>query len=80
MRVTFIIGGLGAGKVSQRLTEYSLLTFPRVLNLQTKFRFSTKLTEFMASGVPVFTANVSDNSLFVKDGLNGFIMQGKKYN
>lgn len=71
-------GNLVTEEVALRLTEYSLLAFPRPLNLQTKFGFSTKLAEFMASGVPVLTTDVSDNSIFVKDGENGFLMQGRK--
>jgi len=71
-------GNLSTEEVGQKLTEYSLLAFPRPLNLQTKFGFSTKLAEFMASGVPVLTTNVSDNSIFIKDGVNGFLIQGKR--
>ena len=32
----------------------------------------------MESGVPVLTTNVSDNSIFIKDGVNGFLIQGGK--
>jgi len=56
-----------------------LLIIPRPLNLQTKYGFSTKLSEYLISGVPVLVTNVSDNSLYIKDGYNGFIVEPGNY-
>jgi glycosyltransferase involved in cell wall biosynthesis len=50
-----------------------LLVLPRPLNPQTHYGFSTKLSEYLVSGVPVFVTDVSDNALFIKDQENGFI-------
>ena len=52
-----------------------LLLLPRDLHPQTKYGFSTKLAEYLASGVPVLVTNVSDNKLFIKDTKNGFIVE-----
>lgn len=57
------------------MQKYHLLILPRPLNLQTYFGFSTKLSEYLISGVPALITDVSDNGLFVKDGHNGFIVK-----
>lgn len=56
------------------LAEQSLLILTRPNNIQNKYGFSTKLAEYMASGVPVLVTDVSDNALYIKDGENGFII------
>lgn len=52
--------------------NYSLLLRP--LNTQTKFGFSTKLGEYLAAGLPVIYTDVSDNTLFLKNGVHGFLI------
>ena len=76
----FIIygGHLESKSVANKLIEYNLLAFPRPINLQTKYGFSTKLAEFLISGVPLLTTSVSDNSLFIRDGENGFLLEARK--
>lgn len=56
------------------LAEQSLLVLTRPNNIQNKFGFSTKLAEYMASGVSVLATDVSDNSFYIEDGKNGFII------
>jgi len=63
----------------ERMRENHLLILPRPLNLQTKYGFSTKLSEYLVSGIPVFVTDVSDNSLYIKDGYNGFIIEPGNY-
>ena len=58
--------------------QQNILILARPQNLQTRFGFSTKLAEYMASGVAVLTTDVSDNLLFIKDGENGFIADSYK--
>ena len=55
--------------------QHHLLVLPRGYNLQNHYGFSTKLTEYLESGVPCLVTNVSDNGLFIKDGVNGFIVE-----
>jgi glycosyltransferase involved in cell wall biosynthesis len=67
------------GKIDQNsvlsiMKNYHLLVLPRGNNLQNKFGFSTKLSEYLISGVPVLVTDVSDNALYLKDGFNGFVV------
>ena len=62
-----------------KMRESHLLVLPRPLNLQTKYGFSTKLSEYLVSGVPVLVTDTSDNSLYIKDGYNGFIVEPGNY-
>jgi len=55
-------------------SEHNLLVLPRPSNLQTNFGFSTKLAEYLSSGVPVLTTRHSDVSNYLIDGGNGFIV------
>lgn len=51
--------------------DYALLLRP--LNTQTKYGFSTKLGEYLAAGLPVIYTDVGDNTLFLKNGVHGFL-------
>jgi glycosyltransferase involved in cell wall biosynthesis len=70
----FYQGHIAPDKLSQEFCKYNLLILPRPLNNQTKYGFSTKLSEYLVSGVPVLVTDVSDNSFYIKDGYNGFII------
>ena len=61
--------------IINEMRKYHLLILPRPLNMQTHYGFSTKLSEYMVSGVPVLVTDVSDNGLYIKDGYNGFIIK-----
>lgn len=63
----------------EKLRRNHLLILPRPLNLQTKYGFSTKLSEYLVSGVPILVTDVSDNALYIKDGYNGFIVEPGDY-
>jgi len=58
--------------------QHHLLVLPRGYNLQNHYGFSTKMTEYLESGVPCLVTNVSDNGLFIKDSVNGFIVEPDK--
>ena len=67
------------GEVSQKelpsiLKKFHLLILPRGFNLQNHYGFSTKLSEYLVSGVPTLSTRVSDNALYIKDNVNGFIV------
>lgn len=73
-KILYYHGIMKQNDVLNELRKYHLLILPRPLNLQTQFGFSTKLAEYLMSGVPVLVTDVSDNSLFIKDGFNGYII------
>lgn len=57
------------------IRKMNLLILPRTFNEQTRYGFSTKLSEYLVSGVPVLVTNVSDNGLYIKDGINGYLIE-----
>jgi glycosyltransferase involved in cell wall biosynthesis len=68
------------GNIDQKILprimrQYDLLVLPRGNTLQNKYGFSTKLSEYMASGVPVLVTDVSDNTRYITNGVNGFIAE-----
>ena len=70
----FYIGNLEPEELHLEFKKYHLLILPRPLNPQTHYGFSTKLSEYLTSGVPILVTDVSDNALFIKDNYNGFII------
>lgn len=51
-----------------------ILLLIRPSNLQNEYGFSTKLAEYLASGTPVLTTDVSDNAEYLSDNLNAFVL------
>jgi glycosyltransferase involved in cell wall biosynthesis len=70
----FYVGNIDPDALLREFSKYHLLILPRPLNLQTKYGFSTKLSEYMVAGVPVLVTDVSDNAIYIKDGHNGYII------
>jgi glycosyltransferase involved in cell wall biosynthesis len=62
-------------KLLPEMQKRHLLILPRPLNMQTKYGFSTKLSEYLTSGVPTLVTDVSDNKLYINDTVNGFIVK-----
>lgn len=62
------------------MRKYHLLILPRPYSLQINYGFSTKLSEYLISGVPVLVTNVSDNGMYIIDGINGYIVPADKTN
>lgn len=71
----FYHGILAQQNIIKEMRKYHLLVLPRPLNMQTHYGFSTKLSEYMISGVPVLVTAVSDNEIYIKDNYNGFIVK-----
>lgn len=67
-------GKLNAKELSTFLDQQQLLIIPRGYTLQNNFGFSTKLSDYLDHGKPILVTDVSDNKLFIKDGINGFIV------
>lgn len=61
--------------IPAKLSDQNLLVLSRISNLQTEYGFSTKLAEYLASGVPVLASRVSDNSVFLKDNVNALLVE-----
>ena len=70
----FYMGNIEPEKLRHEFIKYHLLILPRPLNKRTKYGFSTKLSEYLVSGVPVLLTDVSDNALFIKDNYNGYLI------
>lgn len=66
---------LKQAQVLPMMKEYHLLVLPRGKSLQNHYGFSTKLSEYLISGVPCLITHVSDNGLYIKDDFNGFIVE-----
>lgn len=76
-------GNLNALELNTFLNQQQLLVIPRGFTLQNNFGFSTKLSDYLNHGKLILLTDVSDNKLFIKDGINGFILptddNGKMY-
>ena len=70
----FYHGSVSSKILISEMQKYHLLILPRPNTPQIKYGFSTKLSEYIISGVPVLVTDVSDNSLYIIDGVNGFIV------
>lgn len=70
----FYLGNIEPDELLSVFPEYNLLIIPRPLIPQTNYGFSTKLSEYLISGVPVLVTDVSDNAAYIKDNYNGYII------
>jgi glycosyltransferase involved in cell wall biosynthesis len=61
-------------ELSTFLSQQDLLVIPRGYTLQNNFGFSTKLSDYLNHKKMILLTDISDNSLFIKDGVNGFIV------
>jgi glycosyltransferase involved in cell wall biosynthesis len=75
----FYHGYVSQEKINSEFQQYHLLVLPRNSNPQTEYGFSTKLGEYLSSFVPVLITAVSDNKLYLEDGLNSFIVEPDSY-
>ena len=67
-------GQIGFDNIPEILAFQDILLLIRPKNLQNKYGFSTKLAEYLASGVPVLTSNVGDIPLYLEDNKSAFII------
>lgn len=70
----FYKGNIDPERLMGEFRKYNLLILPRPLNKRTRYGFSTKLSEYLVSGIPVLVTDVSDNALYIHDGVNGYII------
>lgn len=67
-------GNLNEVELSAFLNQQNLLIIPRGYTLQNHYGFSTKLSDYLNHRKIILLTNISDNKLFIKDGINGFIV------
>jgi glycosyltransferase involved in cell wall biosynthesis len=67
-------GNLDQNELSNFLTQQDLLVIPRGNTLQNKYGFSTKLSDYLNHQKIILITDISDNSLYIKDEVNGFIV------
>lgn len=67
-------GNLNTKELSTFLNQQQLLVIPRGYTKQNHYGFSTKLSDYLNHGKPILITDVSDNKLFIKDGVNGFMV------
>ena len=67
-------GNLGEIEFNTFLSQQNLLVIPRGYTKQNKYGFSTKLSDYLNHKKMILITDISDNSLYIKDGINGFIV------
>jgi len=70
----FYKGNIDPDGLPDEFKNYNLLILPRPLNKINMYGFSTKLSEYLVSGIPVLVTDVSDNASYIADGFNGYII------
>lgn len=71
-----IVGRVSKNEVDQRLSEAHFLILMRPDSRYSRAGFPSKVPEAMAAGVPVITNVTSDLGMYIRDGKNGFIVDG----
>lgn len=72
--VIFFHKTVSSEDIPEILCKHDLLILTRPSNIQTEYGFSTKLAEYLASGVPVLASRVSDNSYYLNDMKNALLV------
>lgn len=72
-RRVFFTGEVNAERIPQLLVNAKALFLTRPDTLQNRAGFSTKLSEYLASGTPVVAASVGDIPRFLKDKENALL-------
>lgn len=68
-------GNLNEQEMSTFLKQQDVLVIPRGYNLQNKYGFSTKLSDYLNHQKVILITDLSDNGLYIKDGYNGFVVE-----
>lgn len=76
----FYNGLVSNNQARQLMKDFHLLISTRRLTNQTKYGFSTKLAEYMSSGIPYLVTNIGDNSKYIQDGVNGYLIEPDSLN
>lgn len=68
-------GNLDEKELSSFLLQQDILVLPRGFTLQNKYGFSTKLSDYLNHKKVILCTDISDNSLYIKNGFNGFVVK-----
>lgn len=71
-------GSIAGSEVAGLLPNYNLLALIRPFNPQTDYGFSTKLGEYLGSGSAVIATAISDNAVYLEDGLSAYLLPGQE--
>ncbi len=67
-------GNLCENELSAFLGQQNLLVIPRGYNMQNNYGFSTKLSDYLNHQKVILLTNISDNRLYIVDGVNGYMV------
>lgn len=70
-----LLGFLPSDELLALQQKQDVLIVLRKDNLQGKATFATKLANYMHLGKPVIASDVSDNKEYIKNGVNGFLLE-----
>lgn len=68
-------GAIPHSEIQLKMRCQDLLVLIRDSNLQNNYGFSTKLAEYLFSGVPTLMTDISDNRMFITNTKDGFIIK-----
>lgn len=69
-----LLGQQSHDAMPELLRACDILTIPRRDAAITRFAFPSKIAEYAALGKPLLVTDVGDLSLFINDGVNGFVV------
>jgi glycosyltransferase involved in cell wall biosynthesis len=72
--VVIFKGIIPQDELIENLNKYNLLIIPRKESLQTIYGFSTKLSDYLLTGVPILASSISDIPLYLKDNENSYLI------
>lgn len=72
-------GQIDSKEIPQKLMDATILAMARPESKQAQYGFPTKLGEYLATGNPVVLTSVGEIPLFLKDGVNAFVVKPGDY-
>lgn len=72
-------GMLDKKEMANFLAQQDLLVLPRGYTKQNNYGFSTKLSDYLNHKKVVLVTDISDNALYIRDGVNGFVVAPDNY-
>ncbi len=70
-----LLGDVNGNLVMEYMMNAKLLALPRTIDFRTLASFPSKLTEYLATGIPVVSVDVGDISKYVVDNENVFLVK-----
>lgn len=77
---TIILEYLPREEVVKYIVQSRVLVMVRGKDMESDASFPSKLTEYLATGIPIITVNVGEISEYLTDGLNSFIVPAADIN